>query len=215
VVHLIQTGAVVLTGSGGALVDVQVAVGALEPRHAEALVGVQPVLTDGSVLTGLRAALVHVLLAAPALEPGGTPAPRPQVGDVHAGGGVLARQLRTGGDVPLTVGPPQPRGAAAGVSVDGVDAVGADPLTWGALAPVDVLGAVEPREAVRAAAAEPVRPRLAGAVGARRRDAGVVQLVAVLARVPDGSSGAEAGVVAQVVHTGSVVAAGRRRAGVC
>lgn len=52
VIHLIHTGAVVLAGTGGALVDVQVAAIALKPRHAEALVAINAVPANGSVLTG-------------------------------------------------------------------------------------------------------------------------------------------------------------------
>lgn len=52
VVHLIGTGPVVLTRPRCTLVNVQVAVVALETRHTEALVSVDAVFTDGSVLTG-------------------------------------------------------------------------------------------------------------------------------------------------------------------
>lgn len=61
-IHLIQTCPVVLTGAGGALIDVQVTVVALKARHTETLVGVDAIFANGSILTGLRLAFVYILL---------------------------------------------------------------------------------------------------------------------------------------------------------
>lgn len=79
VIHLVHTRAVVLAGSGGALVDVQVAVVALEPGHAKTLVPVDAVFADGPVLTRVGETFVNVVLAVPPLEPRCTIAPGPSV----------------------------------------------------------------------------------------------------------------------------------------
>lgn len=63
VIHLVQAGAVVLAGPGGALVDIYFAVVALEPRHAETAVLIPPVPADGSVLAGVGGALINVVSA--------------------------------------------------------------------------------------------------------------------------------------------------------
>lgn len=49
VVHVVEAGAVVAAGPGRALVDVDLAVGALEAGHAEAAVLARPVPADGPV----------------------------------------------------------------------------------------------------------------------------------------------------------------------
>lgn len=90
VVHLIKTCAIVLTGSRGTLVDVQVTVVALKSRHTETLVGVDPVFTDGSILAGLRLALVNVLLTVRPLVPSSTLAPVPNVMDIYTRATILA-----------------------------------------------------------------------------------------------------------------------------
>lgn len=63
VIHLVQAGAVVLTGPGRTLVDVYVAVVSLEAWHTETAVLVQPLSADGSVLAGAGRALVNVVSA--------------------------------------------------------------------------------------------------------------------------------------------------------
>lgn len=90
VIHLIHTCAIVLTGTGGTLVDVQVTVVALKPRHTETLVGIDPVFADGPVLTGLGLAFVNVLLTVPPLITSSTVALVPNVRDVHTGAPILA-----------------------------------------------------------------------------------------------------------------------------
>lgn len=62
-VYLVEAGAVVLTRSGGAFVDVNFAAVALKSRHTEATVFVDAVEADGSVLAGVGGALVDLLLA--------------------------------------------------------------------------------------------------------------------------------------------------------
>lgn len=79
VIHLIQARAIVLTRSGGTLIDVQVTVVALESRHTEALVGTDPIFADGSILAGLRLALVDVFLTVRPFVPGSTQALVPYV----------------------------------------------------------------------------------------------------------------------------------------
>lgn len=84
-IHLIHAGAVVLTGMGGALVDVQVAVITLKSRHTEALVAINAVPANGSVLTGLRLAFIYVRLTLVALVTGDTLTPEPGVRDIYTG----------------------------------------------------------------------------------------------------------------------------------
>lgn len=67
VIHLVNTRPVVLAGSGGTLVDVQVAVVALEPGHAKALVPVDAVFADGPILTRVGETFINVVLAVPPL----------------------------------------------------------------------------------------------------------------------------------------------------
>lgn len=52
VVHVVEAGAVVAAGPGRALVDVDLAVGALEAGHAEAAVLARAVPADGPVPAG-------------------------------------------------------------------------------------------------------------------------------------------------------------------
>lgn len=90
VIYVIHTCAIVLTGSGGTLVDVQVTVVALKSRHTETLVGVNPVFTDGSILTRLRLAFINVHLTDPPLVPSSTLTSVPSVRDVHTSATILA-----------------------------------------------------------------------------------------------------------------------------
>lgn len=93
VIHLIHTGAIVLTGTGGALVDVQVAAIALKSRHTEALVAINAVPANGSVLTGFRLALVYVCLTLVTLVTGSTLTPEAGVRDIDTGATVLTDHL--------------------------------------------------------------------------------------------------------------------------
>ena len=89
-IHLVQTCAIVLTGSGGTLIDVQVTVGTLKSRHTKTLVATVPVLTDGSVLAGVRLALINILLTVQPLVPSCTLALVPSIKDVRTGATILA-----------------------------------------------------------------------------------------------------------------------------
>lgn len=90
-IHLVHTRPVVLAGSGGTFVDVQVAVVALEPRHAEALVHVDTVFADGPILTRLRVTFINVLVAVGPLVARRTLAPVASVEDVGTSAAVLTR----------------------------------------------------------------------------------------------------------------------------
>lgn len=90
VIYLIPTRAIILTGSGGTLVDVQMTAGALKSWHTETLVCIHSIFTDGSILAGLRLALVYVLLTVCPLVSCSTLAQVPSVRDVHTGATVLA-----------------------------------------------------------------------------------------------------------------------------
>lgn len=79
VIHLVNTRPVVLAGSGGTLVDVQVAVVALEPGHAKTLVPVDAVFADGPILTRVGETFINVVLAVPPLVPRCTLTPVPSV----------------------------------------------------------------------------------------------------------------------------------------
>lgn len=83
VVHVVEAGAVVVAGPGRALVDVDLAVGALEAGHTEAAVLARAVPADGPVPAGPRRALVDVV-------PAGGPA---EAGRAEAA--VAARSLHT------------------------------------------------------------------------------------------------------------------------
>lgn len=93
VIHLVNTRPVVLAGSGGTLVDVQIAVVALEPGHAKTLVHVDAVFADGPILTRFGETFINVLLAVPPLVPRGTLALVPSVEDVGTRAAVLTRLL--------------------------------------------------------------------------------------------------------------------------
>ena len=75
VVLLVDAGGVVLAGTRRTLIDVKLAVVALETGHAKAVELGHPVHTDRPVLTRVGRALVHVLLAVPPFEPHRTLAP--------------------------------------------------------------------------------------------------------------------------------------------
>lgn len=89
VIYLIYTCAIILTGLGGTLVDVQVTVKSLKSRYTETLVGINSVFTDGSILTRLGLAFINVLLTVPPLVPSSTLATVTSVRDVHTGATVL------------------------------------------------------------------------------------------------------------------------------
>lgn len=93
----------------------------------------------------------------------------------------------------------------AGIAVDSVQTVGPRTFARVALALVHILGAVGAREAVRAVAGEFVGAKGAGAVGARRPCAGVVELVTVVTHVPHGRLGAQTHVFAQVVEARAAI----------
>lgn len=78
----------------------------------------------------------------------------------------------------------------ARVAIEAVDTVGAYALTRVALTFVNVLGAVEPSEALQAVAGELISPQLASAIGARCSDTGIIEFITVLAHVPHRSFGA-------------------------
>lgn len=92
-IHLVNTGPVVLAGSGGTFVDVQVAVVTLEPRHAETLVHVDTVFADGPILTRLGVTFINVLVAVRPPVARSTLALVPGVEDVGTSATVLTRLL--------------------------------------------------------------------------------------------------------------------------
>lgn len=98
----------------------------------------------------------------------------------------------------------------AGIAVDSVQAVRPWTFARVALALVYIMGAVVACEAVRAVAGVILGTQGAGAVGARRQCAGVVEVVAVLTRVPHGPLGAQTHVLVQVVQACAAVVAWRR-----
>ena len=136
-VHLVHARPVVLTRPRGALVDVHAALGALETGHAEALVAVGSVFTDGSVVAGLGPALVHVLLAVCPLVPRGAEA-LAAVRSLPACGAVEARLLRAVPGRSPAVLPRVAPGTVTGVGVHAVHAAGADAVAGAALAFVHV-----------------------------------------------------------------------------
>lgn len=89
VVHVVEAGAVVAAGPGRALVDVDLAVGALEAGHAETAVLARAVPADGPVPAGPRGALVDVVPAGGPAEAGQAQAAEPARG-LHTGAVVQA-----------------------------------------------------------------------------------------------------------------------------
>lgn len=208
-IHLIQTCAVVLTGLRGALFDVQVAVGTLKSRHTEALVAVDPVFADGPILAGLRPALIHILLTVFPLVSRNTLTLVPRVRNVHADATVLARVRQTGGYVLPAVLTCPADGTVARIVACTVHAVRPDPFAGVAVTFIHFLLTAGTCVAVWAVAEELVRPRLAGAVCAGGRAAGVIQILTEFACVPDRSFGAHAHIVPLVVKTRRTVFTGR------
>lgn len=210
VVLLVDAGGVVLAGPRRTLVDVDLAGGSLETRNAEAVELCHPVDANGSILAGLRPTLVHIFCAGLALESwcaaaleafwlqvAGSVVLAGQVQTVAHVGPALpsSESLRTPAEVPIELVHAQRAGCEAGVA--------------GTL--IHFLGAVVPREPVQAAAGVLCGSRGAGAVLTQGEGAGVVELVAVLAHVPDALRGTDAGVVVHSVHAGGPVLAGRRQ----
>lgn len=97
----------------------------------------------------------------------------------------------------------------AGIAVDSVETVRPRTFARVALALVYVLGAVEAREAFWAVAGELTGAQDAGAVGARRPYAGVIEVVTVLTHVPHGRLRAQTYVLVQVVEARAAVVAWR------
>lgn len=97
----------------------------------------------------------------------------------------------------------------AGIAVDSVRTVRPRTFARVALALVHILGAVVAREAVRAVAGELTGAQGAGAVGARRHYAGVVEVVTVPPRVPHRRLRAQTYVFVQVVQARAAVVAWR------
>lgn len=89
-IHFIHTRAIVLTGSGGTFVDVQVTVIALKSRHTKTLIHVDTIFADGSILTRLRVAFINVHLTVPPPVPSHTLTSMPSVRDVHTSAAILA-----------------------------------------------------------------------------------------------------------------------------
>lgn len=73
---------------------------------------------------------------------------------------------------------------------------------------IHILGAVQPCVAIWALAGELMSTKIAGAVGTRCCDAGIVQLIAVFTHEPHGSFGAQAHIITHVFKTGGTVVAG-------
>lgn len=106
VVHVVEAGAVVAAGPGRALVDVDLAVGALEAGHAEAAVLARPVPADGPVPARPRRALVDVVPARGPAEAGLAEAAEParslhtravvQAGEAGAHGALCLAAFSTG-----------------------------------------------------------------------------------------------------------------------
>lgn len=210
VIYLILTRAIVLTGSRGTLVDVQITVEALKSRHTETLVCIDPVFTDGSILARLGLALVYVLLTGCPLVPCSTLAQGPRVRDVHAGAPILACFLRTFGHIILALFTSKSNWTVAGIAIDCINTVGPITVAGVTLTFIDTLGAVEPCEAIWAVAAVLASSRFACAVGASCVEAGVIQLITVFTCKPQRSFGAKANIVTKVVETSATIVAGRR-----
>lgn len=206
VVPAVEAGPVVPAGPGGALVDVDLAVGALEARHAEAAVLVGLVQAEGAVPAGAGGALARLLLAAgPRVagraEAGEGPAP------LAAGAAVQAGLAGAGGGGGLGL---------AGVALGGL---GARPVRLRAGAG---LAAGAPGAAVRsgrARLAEAAEAQQAGGPAAEpagragEGGAGVVEGLAVSAHERQGLLRAEAVVATLQVQAGPAVPARRGVAG--
>lgn len=194
-----------MAGSGGTFVDVQVAVVALEPRHAETLVHVDTVLADGPILTRLGVTFVNVLITVRPLVARHTLALVPNVEDVGTSSTVLTRLFGTSAHVIQAVVPCESDGAVAGIAVESIQTVRARTFARVALALVYILGAVVAREAVWAVAGEVTGAQGAGAVGARLPGAGVVEVVTVLTHVPHRRLRAQTHVLMQVVEARAAI----------
>lgn len=206
-IHLVHACAVVLTGSGSTLVDVQVTVITLKSRHTEALVAINSISTDGSVLTRLRLAFIYVHIAVCPLVPISTLTLGPNIRNVCTSAAILTGLLWTHGHVLLAGLSSWPKGAVTGVSIDSVDAQWAGACTGVTLTFIYILAAVEACETIRAVAGELSGAERAGAVGACCCDTGVIQLSTVYAHIPHWSLRADAHIVTQVVKTrGSILA---------
>lgn len=181
----------------------------MKPRHAETLVGADPVFTDGSVLTGLGPAFINVLLAVPPLETSGAVAPASRVQVVHTGATVLAGFLRACGYILLAVVSSGSNGTVTCIAIDSADTKGPDACAGVVMTLICVLGAVEASEAIWAVTGEVVAPENAAAVGARGFQAGVKQVVAVFAREPHRSFRAYTHIFTQMIETSGAIVAGR------
>ena len=141
VVLLVDAGGVVLAGPRRTLVDVKLAVVALETGHAEAVELGHPVHTDGPVLTRVGRALVHVLFAVPPFVPRRTLTPK-ALGEQCAVAVVLAGRVHAVCDARFAVDSAVPGRTPAEVAVELIHAEGPRCGTRVALAFVYVLGAV-------------------------------------------------------------------------
>lgn len=208
-IHIIHTCAIVLTGSGGTLINVQVTVVALKSRYTETLIGINPIFTDGSIVTRLRMAFISIHLTKTALVPSSTPTSVPSVRDVYTSATILACLLRTSGHIILADFSSRSKRTVAGIAIDSIYTIGPDAFARIALTFIHILSAVGPCKAIWAVAGEIVSPRLAGAVCAWCHDTGIIQLITVFAHVPNWPFGAQAHIVTQMVKTCGTIAARR------
>lgn len=115
VVHVVEAGAVVAAGPGRALVDVDLAVGALEAGHTEAAVLARAVPADGPVPARPRRALVDVVPAHGPAEAGRAEAAEAAC-SLHARAVVQAGLAGAHGALCLAAFSPRALLAPAGVS---------------------------------------------------------------------------------------------------
>lgn len=210
VVLLIDAGGVVLTGSWRALVDVNFAVVALKPWHAEAVILCHSVHTDSSILTGHWFTLIDIFLTGVPLKPWCTLAFK-ALWLQYTSPLVLAGFIDAVSHMRLAILSSVPNRTPAEVSVQLVYAQRARLCARVALTFIHLLCAVISYESVRADAVVICGAGDAGAVFAWSKWAGIIELITVFAHVSDPVSSTDAGVVIHGVHAGSSVLTGSRQ----